>query len=108
MRCSPGSDPSPTMRPTSRAAQAFGLLPKRRYDLARAVDAEQRPWPQDRQIEPGLAIFREPVAAAADRPEETDRVEHAVAQRRVAGARFGLVGLLDKAADPQQPLEEWQ
>src|ERR1700730_7086707 len=105
MHCSPGGP----CRPDDAAETADGarfrkLLPESGDDLARAVDAEQGSRPQDWQIEPGLAILREPVAAAPDGADQADRVEHPVAQRIAVSALLGAIGLRREAARPQQAL----
>ena len=82
------------------------LLAERGDDLARGVDTES--WPQDRQIEPNGTVFGEAIAAPADRTNEADRVEYPVTQRVAACTLRGALGFLDKAADAQQPVEEWK
>ena len=74
--------------------------------FTRAFDPKRRP--DDRQIEPGLAICGDPIAAMTDRSKQADRIENTITQRLATGSLFGFVGLGYKAARTQQTLKEWQ
>src|ERR1700730_8044662 len=82
------------------------LLPKGGDYLACAVDAESRP--QDRQIEPGLAVLGDALAATRHWADQAKGIQQAVAQCIAARSLLGSVGLLCKAACPHQPLKELQ
>src|SRR5215469_4603650 len=72
----------------------------------RALDVDRRP--QDRQIDPGVAVFREPLAAARQRAHQADSVENTIAESRLGAALLGEIRFGSKAARAQQPPEKRQ
>jgi hypothetical protein len=63
--------------------------------------------PQNRQIEPGVAVLGKPLTAMRNGADQTKRVKHTISQRRVGMALRSLVRLVPKAAGTQQALKEW-
>ena len=81
-------------------------MPERLDNLAHGGDLDRRP--KDREIEPSIAILGEPLPAMREGSDQANRLEHAIAQRRVSVSLFGLVRLVSKSAGPQQTLKERQ
>jgi hypothetical protein len=72
----------------------------------RALGIDRRP--QNRQIHPGILVFREPLAAARHRAYQADGVGYTIAESGLGAALLGEVRLGGKAARAQQPSEKRQ